>query len=66
MNDSQRRTERQPLLSIADAARALNVSRSTINRVIACGDLPVIKIGDRTLIRSDDLDALIVRSRRGR
>jgi excisionase family DNA binding protein len=58
-------TERQPLLSIADAARALNVSRSTINRVIACGDLAVVKIGDRTLVRPEDLDALIVRSRRG-
>jgi excisionase family DNA binding protein len=66
MNDTAGHTERQPLLSVAEAARVLNVSRSTVNRVIACGDLAVVKIGDRTLVCPDDLDALIVRSRRGR
>jgi excisionase family DNA binding protein len=66
MNDTEGHTQRQPLLSIADAARVLNVSRSTINRVIASGELRVVKIGDRTLVRPDDLDALISRSLRQR
>jgi excisionase family DNA binding protein len=62
MNDTTGRTERQSLLSIADVARVLNVSRSTINRLIARGDLPIVKIRDRTLVRPDDLDALIARA----
>jgi excisionase family DNA binding protein len=44
-----------PLLSVAEACKALNVSRQLIYRLIADGQLPVVKIGDRTLFRPRDV-----------
>jgi excisionase family DNA binding protein len=36
----------------------------TVQRLVARGELPVVKLGDRSLFRPADIDALIERSRR--
>lgn len=45
--------------SIKDAAKALSMGVTTINRMIADGRLRAIKIGGRTLIPAESLRALI-------
>jgi excisionase family DNA binding protein len=52
----------QALLSVNEAAQRLGVSAPTVYRLIGRGELPVIKIGDRSLFRPRDIDALIERS----
>jgi excisionase family DNA binding protein len=44
---------------INDAARALGVGRSTIYKLINAGQLSTIKIGRRTLIKTDSVRALV-------
>lgn len=50
--------------SVADAAKAIGVSKPTIWRRIAAGDLATFKLGCRTLIRADELQAFIDRHSR--
>jgi excisionase family DNA binding protein len=52
------------LRNVREVAGLLGVSRMTVQRLVARGDLPVVKIGDRSLFRPADIDALIERSRR--
>jgi len=66
MNARSRRALPIQLLTLHEAAETLRLSPRTLQRLIRIGELPVIRIGGRTLVRPDDLDALIVRSRRGR
>ena len=47
--------------SIADAAEAIGVSKSALFQVMASGDLPVRKLGRRTLVLRDDLMAYLQR-----
>ena len=47
------------LLSIPEASSQLNIHRGTLYRLIKAGELPIVKIAGRTLIRPSDLDALI-------
>lgn len=47
--------------SIPEAAGAIGISKTTVWRLIAAGDLKTFKIGCRTLIRADALQALIDR-----
>jgi excisionase family DNA binding protein len=49
-------------LTIPAAAEYLSVSRATIYRLFERGDLPLIKIAGRTLIRRGDIEALLDRS----
>ncbi len=50
----------QPLVcGVADAAAALSVSRTTIYRLINAGKLRTVRIGDRQLIRADDIRAFV-------
>lgn len=42
-----------------DAARALGVSLSTLERLIRAGRLPAVKVGAATRIRQSDLDAFV-------
>lgn len=46
-------------LSINDAARALGVGRTTIYDLIRRGELEVIKLGRRTLIKVSSLKRLV-------
>jgi excisionase family DNA binding protein len=50
------------LLSVTEACEALNVSRQLLYRMIGAGELPVVKIGDRTLFRPGDIETFIARS----
>jgi excisionase family DNA binding protein len=54
------------LLSLAEVCDTLGISRQLVYRLISAGDLPVVKLGDRTLVRPDDVDALVTRSTRRR
>jgi excisionase family DNA binding protein len=51
------------LRSVREVCYLLGVSRMTVQRLIARGELPVVKLGDRSLFRPADIDALIERSR---
>ena len=52
------------LLRIAEAGAELRVSKATVYRLIASGDLPVVHVGARraSRIRRDDLAAYIARN----
>jgi excisionase family DNA binding protein len=39
----------EPLLDVDDASETLRISRRSVYRLIASGQLSVVKIGDRTL-----------------
>jgi excisionase family DNA binding protein len=47
--------------SAEGAAKAIGVSKTTIWRLIASGELTTFKIGHRTLIHHDVLEAFIAR-----
>lgn len=47
-------------LSVTEAATHARVSRSSLYLLIAAGALPVRKLGRRTLIAREELDALII------
>jgi excisionase family DNA binding protein len=48
------------LLSLADTAAVLGgISESTVKRMIAAGDLPAVKLAGRTLVRAEDLEAVV-------
>lgn len=51
------------LLSIPEAAHQIGVSRAGIYRAVNRGALALVKIGGRTLIHPDDLQALVTSSR---
>ena len=65
MESTHKDTHVAQLLSVAEACARLNVSRQLLYRLISDG-LPVVKIGDRTLFRPSDLEALVARSVRTR
>jgi excisionase family DNA binding protein len=51
--------------TVAEAARELGVSPSTIWRWIDAGKLPAIRVGSRTIrVRKDDLEAMVTPARR--
>lgn len=45
--------------SVADAIAATGLGKTTIYALLADGRLPSVKIGNRRLIRSADLEALL-------
>ena len=49
------------LLAVADGAEALAVSERTVRRMIASGEVPIVRLGRSVRIRQIDLDALIGR-----
>ena len=53
------------LLSAADVADALAVSIRTVRRMIAVGELPIVRIGRAVRIRRVDIEALIGRNLTG-
>lgn len=48
--------EAKPFLKTAELSKILNVSRSTIYNLINNGTIPIIKVGNRTLIKRQDID----------
>lgn len=50
----------QPVTTdVIGAAEYLNLSKSTVRRMIDAGELPVVRFGRRVVIRLADLDALL-------
>lgn len=45
--------------SVDEAAALIGIGRTTLYGLIKAGELPVIKIGTRTLVRRNDLEKLI-------
>lgn len=54
------------LLSIADTKTTLSVGKTTIYELIRTGILATVKIGSRTLVTSESIDALIGCDQSGR
>ena len=52
------------LVAIRDAASMLGVSAQTLYRIIGRGELPIVKIGDRTLFRLQDLEQFVAQKTR--
>lgn len=52
-----------PLLTYSKAAETLAVSKRTIERLVAEGELPVVRIGGARRITVDDVEAFIERQR---
>jgi DNA binding domain, excisionase family len=52
-------SEQKALFSVSEAARVLNVSYSTVLRLIHSGKLPTVIIGKRNLIKAADLNNYI-------
>ena len=53
--------QEKPLLTIGDACQFLGLSRSTVYRLIADGELRLIKVYNRSLIARRDLDSYVER-----
>lgn len=64
VNGTSRTGYGEPLVSVRGVCEALNVSRQTVYRLVAEGELPVVKIRDRSLFRLRDVEALVERSTR--
>jgi len=54
---------RQRLLPVGAAADYLGVSRATVERLVARGQLPVVKVGASTRYDVEDLDGFIATNR---
>ena len=54
------------LLKPMDAAKILNISRSTIYQLLQSGDIPVVRIKSSVRIRPIDLNAYIEQNRNSR
>jgi excisionase family DNA binding protein len=46
-------------LDVGEAARALRLGLSTVRAMIASGDLKSVRIGDRRLVRVEDLKTFL-------
>jgi excisionase family DNA binding protein len=46
-----------PLLSIAEAAELLRISRATVYRLIGAGEMPALRVGHSLRIDRDELHA---------
>ena len=56
-------TVETPLLTVAESAAFLRVSRATAYRLIASGEIPAHRVGGQIRIHSDDLRGLVTRPR---
>ena len=64
MNNSPPDNELPPIsYSVDDAARVIGIGPATVWKWVAAKELPVIKIGRRTVIRHNDLVAFVERHR---
>ena len=56
---------REPLLSVDGVAKALQLSVRTVRRMIASGEISIVRLGRSVRVRQLDIDALIGRQLRG-
>ena len=59
MNNQQNERPSKPFLTRPEAAKILGVSKSKIDRMIELGQVKSARIGDRTMLRSAELLALV-------
>lgn len=59
-----KRRDSRPLYSLDEAAKMLAISKKTLTREIARGNMPYVLIGKRRKIASEDLDRYIDQQRR--
>jgi excisionase family DNA binding protein len=50
--------------TIPEAVGASGLGRTTLYELIKCGELPIAKVGARTVIRRQDLEAMLERKLR--
>jgi excisionase family DNA binding protein len=50
------------LLSVRDVARLLNVSKATVYKLVARGDLPHVRVSSAIRVVREDLGALLSRN----
>jgi len=55
----------EPLLSVDEAAHVLGISRVSLYRLLAAGDLPRVKVGNRTMVTPGSLREYIRRQTNG-
>ena len=58
-SQSDRELPRRLAYSIKEAGEMIGVGRGTVFALIRDGKLPARKLGSRTLIRAEDLEALV-------
>jgi excisionase family DNA binding protein len=59
MNFRESSDRRPQLVTVAEAAEALRISDRTVFRSIEKGELPVVRLGRRVLLREQDLAAYV-------
>ena len=59
-------TTRRMLLSVPEAAYALNISRAMLYRLLARGELVSVRIGARAFVEQQELDSYVARRRQAR
>ena len=55
LNDQPTQAAQRLAYSIAETCALTGIGRTTLYRYVGSGALPVVKIGNRTLVRHDDL-----------
>ncbi len=50
----------EPLLRLPEAAAELSVSLSTVKRLVAAGELPVVRVGSAVRVRPEDLRRFVL------
>ncbi len=54
---------RMPLLRVNDAAAFLAIGRRTVYTLVAAGELPAVRVGERMRFRPEELEAYLDRKR---
>lgn len=49
----------KPYLSVAEACEHLRIGRTKFYELVKAGMIPVRKLGDRTIVRTADLDRFV-------
>ena len=62
--DAPRDAGFEPLLSIDEVGAVLRISERTVYRLLRRGELPCLKVGQRTLVEPEQLREFIANQRR--
>jgi excisionase family DNA binding protein len=62
--DVPREPALEPLMSLEEVGRVLSISERSVYRLLRSGELPCLKVGQRTLVEPDQLRQFIANRRR--